>query len=190
MTSAANITGLILAGGAGRRVGCRDKGLLPWQGKSLVTHVAQRLQPQVGRLLISCNRNFTQYQQIAETTVADTRRDFQGPLAGLEAAAPHIHTRLLVVVACDIPLLPDDLVQRLVAALDDTGKNNPALSYAHDGERGQYLCAAMLTECLPTLTAFLDEGHRAVRRWYQRQNSIAVDFSDRAACFINYNYLD
>ena len=79
-------TGLILAGGAGRRVGGRDKGLLTWRGAPMAAQVAQRLRPQVARLLISCNRNTDYYATLADATVADSRRDFQGPLAGIEAA--------------------------------------------------------------------------------------------------------
>ena len=190
MTSAKDITGLILAGGAGRRVDGRDKGLIDWHGRPLAAHVAERLRPQVGRLLISCNRNFPRYREITETTAADSRRDFQGPLAGLEAAAPMISSPLVVIVACDIPLLPDDLVQRLQAHLYKPEYEEARISYAHDGTRGQYLCAAIDRRCLASLTAFLDAGHRAVRHWYQGHRSIAVDFSDQAGAFNNYNYLD
>ena len=190
MTSTKEITGLILAGGAGRRVAGRDKGLIDWHGKALAAYVAERLRPQVGRLLISCNRNVERYQEIAETTATDSRRDFQGPLAGLEAAAPFITSQLLVVVACDTPLLPDDLVRRLQARLYKTEYGEAQISYAHDGTRGQYLCAAIDRQCLASLTGYLDEGHRAVHRWYQRHCSIAVDFSDQAEAFKNYNRLD
>ena len=190
MESAKDITGLILAGGAGRRVDGRDKGLIDWHGKPLAAHVAERLRPQVGRLLISCNRNFERYREIAETTAADSRRDFQGPLAGLEAATPFISSQLLVIVACDTPLLPDDLVQRLQAHLYKTEYDEASISYAHDGTRGQYLCAAIDRQCLTSLTGYLDEGHRTVRHWYQRHRSIAVDFSDQAGAFRNYNRLD
>jgi len=187
MTSSIDITGLILAGGAGRRVGGRDKGLIDWQGKPLVAHVAERLRPQVGRLLISCNRNFTRYREFAETTAADSRRDFQGPLAGLEAASPLINSQLLVIVACDTPLLPEDLVQRLQNHLYKPEYNDARISYAHDGTRGQYLCAAIDRLCLSSLGGYLDEGHRTVRHWYQRHRCIAVDFSDQAQAFRNYN---
>ena len=83
MIATEDITGLILAGGAGRRVEGRDKGLIDWQGKPLVQHVALRLRPQVGQLIISCNRNIETYRELADKTVTDSRRDFQGPLAGL-----------------------------------------------------------------------------------------------------------
>ena len=190
MKSQPNITGLILAGGAGRRVGLRDKGLILWRGKPLIAHVCDRLKPQIGELLISCNRNFFQYQEFAARTVADNRRGFQGPLAGLEAASAYIRSELLVVVSCDMPHLPPDLVMRLVSPLAPGSTDSPEICYAHDGIRAQYLCAVIKRDCLSTLSNFLDGGHRAVRNWYQSHHSIAVDFSDRRLSFRNYNKFD
>jgi molybdopterin-guanine dinucleotide biosynthesis protein A len=187
MIATEDITGLILAGGAGRRVEGRDKGLIDWQGKPLVKHVAEGLRPQVGQLVISCNRNVETYRELADKTVTDSRGDFQGPLAGLEAASSLVRTMFLVVVACDTPTLPVDLVARLLAPLDKTENDPIQISYAHDGQRGQYLCAAINTRCLPSLTAYLDEGHRTVHGWYQRHTATAVDFSDTAASFSNLN---
>jgi molybdopterin-guanine dinucleotide biosynthesis protein A len=189
MTSANNITALILAGGAGRRVGHRDKGLIPWQGKPFIAHVSDTLKPQVKEILISCNRNFSLYEKFGSRTVADTRRDFQGPLAGLEAASAIISTELLVVVSCDTPHLPADLVERLIAPLLQHPDGAPDISYAHDGIRAQYLCAGLRSACLTSLPGFLDGGQRAVQRWYRSRNTVAVDFSDRQASFRNYNTL-
>jgi molybdenum cofactor guanylyltransferase len=189
MAATNNITGLILAGGEGRRVGNRDKGLILLEGKPLITHVSDRLLPQVGELLISCNRNFSRYKKIAAQTVADTRRDFQGPLAGMEAAYPYIQTEFLVVVGCDMPHLPPDLVSRLTAPLVDGGAGAPEISYAHDGVREQYLCAAIRRDCLTSLAGFLDAGHRAVRDWYKSRDSVTIDFSNHRAGFRNYNKL-
>jgi len=189
MESSNNITGVILAGGAGRRVGNRDKGLIPWQGRPLIAHVSDCLLPQVSELLISCNRNFSHYKNFAARTVADTRRDFQGPLAGLEAAYPYIRTEFLVLVGCDMPHLPPDLVLRLTAPLVEGVDGAPDISYAHDGVREQYLCAAIRRDCLSSLTGFLDSGRRAVRDWYKSRDSVTVDFSDHRAGFRNYNKL-
>lgn len=186
MATTGAATGLILAGGAGRRVGGRDKGLLTWRGQSLAAHVAQRLRPQVGRLLISCNRNEPFYATLGDATVFDNRTDFQGPLAGLEAAAPQIGSEFLVIVPCDMPLLPPDLAQRLLGALEPGSSD---ISYAHDGARDQYLCAAIRVAVLPSLRGFLDEGQRAVRHWYARHRYCSVDCSDQAGCFGNYNRL-
>jgi molybdenum cofactor guanylyltransferase len=189
MTSASNITGLILAGGKGQRVGNRDKGLILLEGKPLIAHISDILLPQVGELLISCNRNFSRYKNFAAQTMADTRRDFQGPLAGIEAAYPYIQTEFLVVVSCDMPYLPPDLVSRLTTPLVDGGDGAPDISYVHDGVREQYLCAAIRRDCLTSLGGFLDAGHRAVRDWYKSRDSVAVDFSDHRSGFKNYNEL-
>jgi molybdopterin-guanine dinucleotide biosynthesis protein A len=189
MVSASNVTGLILAGGAGRRVGHRDKGLILWQGKPLIAHVSDCLKPQVGEMLISCNRNVARYAKYTAQTVADLRANHQGPLAGLEAAAPHIRTQLLVVVGCDMPDLPANFVARLLAPLALGDDDAPEICFAHDGTRAQFLCAAMRTKCLTSLPGFLDEGHRAVRDWYACRRSIAVDFSDERDKFRNYNQL-
>ncbi len=180
-------TGLILAGGAGRRVGGRDKGLLIWRGQALATHVAQRLRPQVGRLVISCNRNEPFYATLGDAIVIDNRSDFQGPLAGLEAAAPDIGSEFLVIAPCDMPLLPPDLAARLLGALEPGASD---ISYAHDGVREQYLCAAIRVAILPSLRGFLDEGSRAVRHWYARHRYCSVDFADQPGAFENYNSLE
>jgi len=183
------ITGLILAGGAGRRVGRRDKGLIEWREKPLVEHVLHRLGTQVGPLVISCNRNIPDYDLYGVPTVSDTRMNFQGPLAGLEAAVPAIETEFVIVVACDIPLVPLDLVPRLLAPLTAASGHTPELSYAHDGSRGQYLCAAMRRGCLTSLTDYLEQGHRTVHHWYENQDAISVDFSDQKNAFSNFNKL-
>jgi molybdenum cofactor guanylyltransferase len=189
MTSTNITTGLILAGGKGQRVGNRDKGLILLKGKPLIAHVSDRLLPQVGELLISCNRNFSRYKNFSAQTVTDTRRDFQGPLAGMEAAYPYIRTEFLVVVGCDIPHLPPDLARRLTTPLVDGGNGVPDISYAYDGVREQYLCAAIRRDCLTSLAGFLDAGHRAVRDWYNSQACVIVDFSDQTSGFRNYNEL-
>ena len=190
MADISRITGLVLAGGAGRRVGGRDKGLILWQGEPLVAHVCKLLKPQVGHILISCNRNHSQYQTFSEHIISDGRRDFQGPLAGLEAAWPYIPSEVLVVASCDTPLLPQDLVSRLASPLATGTRGTPDICYAHDGARAQYLCAAIRRDCLSTLSRFLDEGHRAVHKWYEQLHAVPVDFSDQNSKFRNFNMLD
>lgn len=189
MDTRQNITGLILAGGAGRRVGGRDKGLLPWRDTPLVERVIQRFRPQVGRLLISCNRNRDYYATLDATVVTDSRRDYQGPLAGIESAIPEVHTEFLVVVPCDNPLLPLDLARRLLTDINRGDAPEVDVCFAHDGEREQYLCAVIRSTALASLPAFLDQRHRAVRQWYTLQQCRSVDFSDRAECFTNLNRL-
>jgi molybdopterin-guanine dinucleotide biosynthesis protein A len=190
MAQQASTSALILAGGAGRRVDGQDKGLLLWQGKPLVEHVVDRLEAQVDNLYISCNRNFEQYSQWSDLLIADKRENYQGPLAGIEAASPQIKSDYLIVVACDTPLLPTDLVHRLIQPLISDSGPSHQIAYAFDGNRDQYLCAAIHRSCFETLPQFLASGQRAVRHWYKTHNSIAVDLSDEARAFENYNYLN
>lgn len=187
MANETRISGLILAGGAGRRVQGRDKGLLVWHERPLIEHVADRFRPQVDHLMISCNRNIEVYARLADAIVRDNRTDFQGPLAGIEAATPLIECDYLIVVACDTPLLPTDLVQRLLDPLNSSDAMAPVISYANDGRRDQYLFAAIHTSCLHSLKHYLDSGGRAVRHWYHSQRSTVVPFPDQPGAFANYN---
>ena len=160
------VTGVILAGGAGRRVQHRDKGLIEWRGQPLIELVAARLQPQVDSIVISCNRNQASYQAYAAMTVADQRTEFQGPLAGLEAVAGHVEPGYIAVTSCDVPLLPDDMVSRLLTAVQGN-TNELQAAYAHDGERAHYLCAVIDSRCLGSLGAFLDSGKVFVIAWFR-----------------------
>lgn len=180
-------SGIILAGGVGRRVGGRDKGLLQWREHALVAHVARRLQPQVGTVIISCNRHLADYQQFGFTTVRDGRGGFQGPLAGVEAAAPYVLSPFVIVVGCDTPLLPLDLARRLLAPLLES---DCEISHAHDGSRDQYLFAALRSSCLPAVSGYLDQGQRSVGGWYRSRRCAVVDFSDCPLAFSNFNQLD
>ena len=178
-----DITGVILAGGAGRRAGGRDKGLIDWEGRPLVAHVAERLEPQCGSLLVSCNRNLDRYAAYG-TPVTDQLAGYQGPLAGLHAAAPHINTPLTLVCPCDVPDIPGDLAVTLAAALDTSG--TPAAHARTDG-RDHYCCALIRTEALGTLQEFLEGGGRAVRAWYETVGRVAVDFDTDVSSFRNMN---
>jgi len=190
MAVAEDLTGLILAGGAGRRMQGRDKGLVEWHGKPLIEHVAMRLRPQVRRLLISCNRNQATYAKYGDALIGDFREDYQGPLAGLEAAIGQIDSEFLLVTPCDAPLLPPNIGERLLEPLRSiTDAKAPAISFASDGERDQYLFAAMRTSCLDTITTYLDSGQRTVRGWYREFPHVSVDFSDQKGAFLNLNSL-
>ncbi|MCB1845005.1 MAG: molybdenum cofactor guanylyltransferase [Halioglobus sp.] len=186
-TDTPGVTGLILAGGAGRRVNRRDKGLIPWRGEPLVAHVCRRIRPQVGKLIISCNRNEPVYRNYTKNIVRDIRGSYQGPLAGIEAALDLTTSPHLLVVGCDMPLLPVDLVTRLYTALDSNSTLDAC--FAHDGERSQYLCALIRNNSLRSLKPFLDSGERTVHHWYRRMNTVGVDFSDCPEAFSNLNRL-
>lgn len=107
---------LILAGGRGQRMGGRDKGLIPWQGRPLVSYAAALARPFSDDLIISCNRNPDEYAPFADRLVHDDSPDYPGPLAGIRtglAVARHSH---LLVLPCDAPLLDAELLERLLRA--------------------------------------------------------------------------
>lgn len=112
-----DVTGLILAGGRGSRMGSVDKGLQPFRGVPLVLHVLQRITPQVAHVMINANRNLPAYRTLCDTVVPDQIDGFPGPLAGLQVGLSHCRTRYLVSVPCDAPFLPADLVVRLADGL-------------------------------------------------------------------------
>jgi molybdopterin-guanine dinucleotide biosynthesis protein A len=178
----ADITGLVLAGGRGSRMGGTDKGLVTYQGSPMIAHVTGRLRSQVGSLLISCNRNSGQYRNYADALCSDRRPGFQGPLAGIESCAELLDTPMLAVAACDTPILPTDLVSRLFQALGDGDG-----VFAHDGAREQYLFALLRRKALETLPTYLDGGGRSVKGWYEIINATPVDFSDTRDAFTNVN---
>ena len=189
MVKTEQVSCLILAGGAGERVGGQDKGLLCWRDRPLITQVANRLKDQVGSIVVSCNRNVTQYQELGFRTVTDKCESYRGPLAGIEAARDTIQTPYLAVIACDMPMIPRDLISRLLQPFTDLNEP-PEITYAHDGERTQYLCAILNRECLQDISTYLDSGERAVKHWYQRHPHSIVDFSDQLSAFRNFNELD
>ncbi|MCZ6829903.1 MAG: molybdenum cofactor guanylyltransferase [Gammaproteobacteria bacterium] len=176
--------GIILSGGQGTRVDGADKGLLPWRKTTRIESVISALRPQVDCLLISCNRNIDRYSTLGYPLVQDQLPGFQGPLAGIAAALERTECDVAVVVPCDCPEPAADLAMRLVDALESHGAQ---LSYAHDGNRNQYLFTAMRVACLESLHDYLATGQRSVQGWHRVLDCIAVDFSDRAADFSNFN---
>jgi molybdenum cofactor guanylyltransferase len=185
MITTKDITGVILAGGKGRRMGGLDKGLVEYQQKPLVVHVIERLEPQVGSLLINANRNADKYQSYGFPVIADQLADYQGPLAGFSAAMIAAKTDYVLTVPCDGPLLPTDLVSRLVKAMD---RQNAEISVAHDGQRLQSVYALIKRDLLPSLQTCIQTGQRRVDAWYASQAIALSDFSDTPESFLNINF--
>lgn len=180
------VTGVVLAGGAGRRMDGADKGLLPLAARPLVQHVIARLAPQVGSLLISANRNGERYREFGYPVVGDTLGGFAGPLAGLQAALAATQTPLLLSVPCDCPALPADLAARLFAGLGEAGAD---LAVARADGSVERAFTLLRSELLPELEAFLAGGGRRVGEWHRRLRAVEVDFPD-ASAFININTPD
>lgn len=184
------ITGLILAGGRGSRMGNVDKGLQPLQNLPMACHVMRRLAPQVDTLLINANRNLAAYASLGATVVQDVAPDFAGPLAGLQAGLMHCATPLMAVAPCDSPFLPENLVARLHQALIN---HHADLAVAATGAGDTYRChpvfCLLKTALLPQLAAYLDGGGRKLAAWQAMVNTVEVVFDDELA-FRNINTLE
>jgi molybdopterin-guanine dinucleotide biosynthesis protein A len=180
----ATVTGLVLAGGQARRMGGSDKGLVPLAGRPMVEHVIQALRPQVGSILLSANRNRERYARYGHPVIADDLGDYPGPLAGVAAALRHCTSEFLVTVPCDAPLLPPDLVVRLLAARE-AGDADAAV--VHDGRRLQPVFLLLHSRVAPSLEAYLADGGRRVDAWLGQLRAVVADFSDRTGAFVNVN---
>ena len=182
------LTGLILAGGRGQRLGGVDKGLQPWRGLPLVDHALARLAPQVREVLISANRNAALYATRAARVLADASDDFPGPLAGILAGLRAAATPWLAVVPCDSPLLPADLFERLARGLGDVRGAVVQRDHGADGLRLEPVCCLLSTTLADDLAGYLAEGGRKVEGWVVRHATpVLFDRPDDASAFANVN---
>ena len=179
-----DITGVVFAGGQGRRMGGVDKGLVELDGRALVAHVIERLAPQVGELVINANQNRDRYAAFGYPVVADVIPDFAGPLAGLHAAMATATTPYVVTSPCDSPFLPADLVARLTLALTATPLD---LAVARTFDQPHPVFSLVRTDVRPHLEAFLRGGGRKIDAWYATLRVADVRFDDEADAFRNIN---
>ena len=178
-----HITGLVLAGGRGSRMGGLDKGLVEFRGEPLVLQIARRLAPQVGSLKVNANRNLDAYASLGFEVVPDRFPDFAGPLAGMASGLHGLQTPWLLSVPCDSPFVPPDYAQRMLAAA--TQAEAEVAMAVCDGRQPVFaLIARHLDE---DLDAALAAGERKIDRWFGRHRLVEVDFSDRPEAFLNLN---
>ncbi|PPE67676.1 molybdenum cofactor guanylyltransferase MobA [Caldimonas caldifontis] len=180
------ITGLILAGGRGSRMGGVDKGLQNYQGLPLAMHALLRLSPQVGHVMINANRNLGAYEAFGVPVWPDALPDFAGPLAGFLTGLDHCETPYLVTVPCDTPHFPTDLVARLSTALQ---AQDADIAMARTGAQVQPVFTLMKISLLESLVRFTDSGGRKIDRWTAQHHTVEVDFDDESA-FANVNTQD
>ncbi|WP_081686812.1 molybdenum cofactor guanylyltransferase MobA [Chitinilyticum litopenaei] len=168
------VDAVILAGGAGRRMNGRDKGLVELSGRPLVGWVLEALQQQtlrLGHILISANRNLPDYARFGFPVLRDVYPGFPGPLAGVHAAALASPADALLVLPCDAPFLPEDLLARLMAPVE--GGASAAV----------VRCGGVLMPCLcllhrsvlPQLIERLASGDFQLAGWLAELKAAAVD---------------
>ena len=168
-------------------MGGTDKGLVPVNGRPMISWVIDALRPAVAEVLVNANRNHERYGEFGCPVVDDGDDEFRGPLAGMARGMRAAKTPYIAVVPCDSPLIGGELVQRLYAAVASSGARVAA---AHDGERLQPVFALLSCDLLDDLAGYLDAGERKIDRWYARHGYETVDFSDVAEWFANINAPD
>ena len=179
-----SISGIVLAGGKGRRMGGVDKGLIDFLGQPLVAHVLARLRPQVDEILINANREIERYQSFGYPVIQDDIADFAGPLAGLHCGMGAAKHSYVVTVPCDSPFLPFDLVSRLMSALM---QHDADLAVAVTDNQPQPVFCLCRKSLLPNLHQYLKNGGRKIDSWYAALETVEVPFNDNPQAFANIN---
>lgn len=189
-----DITAVILAGGAGSRMGGVDKGLQEFRGAPLALHALMRVQPQVGDVMLNANRNFGVYEGFGVPVWPDDMPDRPGPLAGFLTGLAHCETPYLLTVPCDTPRFPLDLAARLGAALIKEDADIAMASGLEDGQlRSQPVFCLLKAELLTSLRLFLTNGGRKIDAWTAQHKTVLVPFDapgDDPLAFANANTLD
>lgn len=190
------ITGVILAGGRGSRMGGVDKGLQNFNGVPLALHTLMRLSPQVGEVMVNANRNLSAYESFGAPVWPDAASlgEYAGPLAGFMTALERCETPYLLTVPCDTPLFPADLVARLAEAMAREGADFAvAAAREEDGQlRPQPVFCLMGTHVLESLARFTQAGGRKIDAWTAQHRTVSVPFDrpgDDPRAFSNANTL-
>jgi molybdenum cofactor guanylyltransferase len=185
-----DITGLVLAGGRGSRMGGVDKGLQLHRGRPLALHALERLAPQVGRTLLNANRHLETYAAFGAPVCPDALPDYPGPLAGFLAGLEHCVTPWLVTVPCDTPDFPADLVERLARAAVQAQADLAIAATVEAGVHQRHPVFCLMRASLrDDLAAAVRAGERKIDRWTARQRGVELVFDD-AGAFFNANTPD
>lgn len=174
---------VVLAGGKARRMHGKDKGLLQVNGRRLIDYTIENISPQVDHVFISANRNIQQYQTLGYPVLLDSFGDYAGPLAGILASLEKIHEdALLLVVPCDMPALPPDLVTLLKQQLHADDADICCIQQQH---RLQPLLSIMHTHVRKHLQTYLQSDKHKVLDWLQELRFSTVTLADESLLNIN-----
>ncbi len=193
-----DITGLILAGGRGSRMGGVDKGLQNFNGIPLALHTLMRLGPQVESVMVNANRNLSAYESFGAAVWPDASADFAGPLSGFLVGLERAETPYVLTVPCDTPRLPLDLAQRLADALVSADADI-AMAAAPENQadgrteiRTQPVFCLLKIELSESLVKFTHAGGRKIDAWTAQHKTVVVPFdapTDDPLAFANVNTL-
>lgn len=178
------IDAVILAGGMARRMGGNDKGLVELLDQPMIKHTLDRIKPQVKEIMINANRNQTRYADFGYPVFSDDDSGYLGPLAGMITAMGKTQADYLLVVPCDCPLLPLDLVERMLAKIQS---EDAELAVASDGKREQPVILLLKPSLRDSMKAFLDGGERKIDFWYAKHHCVVAEFADQPNAFVNVN---
>lgn len=196
MIATDTITGLVLAGGRGTRMGGVDKGLQLFHGTPLALHALQRLQPQVGRCMLNANRHLDTYASFGVPVHTDVLPDYAGPLAGFLTGLSHCQSEWLLTVPCDSPQFPVDLAQRMAHTAEQMQTPIVLAAGLQQDRQGQWQTRAQpvfaLLHCslLPSLQDFVAQGGRKIDAWTALHPQALCPFDapgDDAQAFANAN---
>jgi len=174
---------IILAGGEGKRAGGRDKGLILYKNRPLIEHVIAAVKTQTDDIIISANRNIETYRLLADRVITDTSASYRGPLAGIAACLPHCQHQRILVVACDMPALPANLVERLAVDTDKYPVSIATVDAQHQ------LAMVINRDLLASIQQNLDQDQLKLIAWVQSVTFRAVSFDDLPGSFANLNRL-
>lgn len=160
---------LLLSGGRGQRMGGRDKGLLDWHGRPLISWLHELVRPLSDDLIISCNRNAEQYAPFADRLVQDDDTDFQGPLAGIRAGLQIARHPQLLVLPCDAPLLDRPLLEALLS------KSGVQPVVVRQGEYWEPLFSVIPKALGAALEEAWQAGERSPQRWLRGLTPTALE---------------
>lgn len=181
------VTGVILAGGRGKRYDGQDKGLIRYRGDTMMNRILSTLDQHLDKILINANRNHELYQQYGCEVISDLDKDFNGPLAGIYSSLLHIKTDYAFVVPCDMPELSAEVLRRMYFELQ---QNSATLSVARIENKMQPVVLLMKVNLRNRLQKFLETGERKAGLWVAEQKPVFVDFDEHAEWFVNVNTLD
>lgn len=175
------VHGLVLAGGASRRMG-RDKAALAFDGQPQLARAHELLSRHLREVFVSVRADQQDdplrsgFPQVVDRVPTDGSEaglaaPVSGPIAGLLAAFDHAPGAAWLVVACDLPLLDDATIRILLTERDPAAMATAFLS-ASDG-LPEPLCTLWEPRAAAALAAHVAGGNQCPRKFLLRATAPA-----------------